>query len=139
MRLLLFAVLCPLLQAAIDPIKAQACVNLSNDFILKDSEVGQTIASSKHPQHDTLKRLSVDVLIYCYNHIEADLALGVVAGEGKFDSLQAKKVCKYRKSVFESEKSDISVSDSQQSHAQAILDAVKSHKKRRAQPQATEL
>jgi hypothetical protein len=58
MRYLLLIALCPLLQAAIDPVKAEACVQISNDFILKDSEVGKTRAASKHPQHDTLKRLS---------------------------------------------------------------------------------
>jgi hypothetical protein len=96
MRYLLLIALCPLLQAAIDPVKAEACVQISNDFILKDTEVGKTIAASKHPQHDTLKRLSVDVLIYCSNHIQATLAMKIVAGQAPLDAPEAKQVCKYR-------------------------------------------
>ena len=139
MRLFLLSLLFPLLHASIDPIKAEACITLSNDFILKDPEVGQTIANSKLPQHDTLKRLSVDVLIYCYNHIGADLALKVLAGEVKWDGVQAKQVCRYRKSLFLSENSEVEVSEAQRKHSEAILEAVKLHKKRRAKPQVAEL
>ena len=139
MRFLLLISLCPLLQAAIDPIKASACVNISNDFILKDTEVGKTIAASKHPQHDTLKRLSVDVLIYCYNHIEAALAMQIAAGLVALDAPQAKLVCKYRKHLFDNKESEISVTDSQQKHSQMIIDAAKSHKTRRPKPKVADL
>jgi hypothetical protein len=139
MRYLLLFALCSLLQAAIDPVKAEACVQISNEFILKDTEVGKNIAASKHPQHDTLKRLSVDVLIYCYNHIQATLAMKIVAGQAPLDAPEAKQVCKYRKHLFESKESEISVTDSQQKHSQMIIDAAKSHKTRRPKPKVADL
>lgn len=139
MQFCLLTVLLCLVSASIDPIKAEACVTLSNDFLVNDAEAAKTIATSKYSQHDTMKKLTVDVLIYCYNHISPDIAMGVIAGQYTLTSPEARSVCKYRKTLFETENNDISLSASQEEQSKLILEAVKSHKKRRPKPQASEL
>jgi hypothetical protein len=63
----------------------------------------------------------------------------IVAGQAPLDAPEAKQVCKYRKHLFESKESEISVTDSQQKHSQMIIDAAKSHKTRRPKPKVADL
>ena len=115
----------------IDQERAYACVELSNEFILKGQAVGKDVQASVHPHSDTLKRISVDMVVYCYNHITSDLASRVLTGAVTFKDKEAEEVCKYRKSQLWKKDADLKVPDVQLAVSKRILAASQQYKKQK--------
>ena len=118
-------------QGDVDPVKAQACVMLTNDFVIKDGDVANTIKESAYPHHETLKHISIDLLIYCYNHIPSSLALQVLNEELSYKDPQVKEVCKYRKALFAKKDGEIAVGEERLKVSKRILEAGQMNKRKK--------
>lgn len=111
------------MEEPLNPLRAKACIELSNEFVVKDPEVAKTISTSAYPHHETMKHISIDMLIYCYNHMTPDLAKKVLKKEISYKDKEAAEVCKYRRSQFTKKDGDITVSDERLNTSKRILEA----------------